>query len=257
MIDAHCHLEQKEFNEDRDKLIEEWKGKLDAVVTCCCHPEDWDLSLSLVEKYEGFIFLTAGLHPEYAHEFEAEEVESFITTLRAARTKLVAIGEVGLDFYWVTETEKRKVQFEIFRKFIELAEKLRLPLVIHARDAFKEAIEELESYNCKHVLMHLFGDLSSLNRVIENGWLISIGPIIKRSKKHRKLAQNCPLEHILTETDSPWFGDGERGTPLNVAIVVEKIAEIKGLSPEEVDEITTKNAIDFYKLKLSKNDSSK
>lgn len=252
MIDAHCHLEQKEFDEDRDRLIEEWKEKLDAIVTCCCHPEDWKLSLNLVERYKGFVFLTAGLHPEYAHEFEEKEIERFISVLQDAKTKLVAIGEVGLDFYWVSEREKRKRQVETFRKFIELAEELHLPLVIHARNAFREVIEELESYNCKRVLMHLFGDPSLLSRVVENGWLISIGPIIKRSEKHRRLVKECPLENILTETDSPWFGEGERGTPLNVSIVIEKIAEIKGLSPEEVDEITTKNAVNFYGLRLTK-----
>jgi TatD DNase family protein len=250
MIDAHCHLEQKDYNDDRDNVIKECRKHLDAIVTCCAHPDDLELTLELVNKYYGFVFCVVGLHPEYAHEIDDDKVNEFINRIKENKDKIVGIGEVGLDYYWVKDEKFREKQKEVFEIFIDLANKLNLPLVIHGRDAFEDCIKILEKFNTKHVLMHLFGEPKLLQQVIDNGWYITLGPIVLRSKKHKKLTRDVPLERILTETDSPWFGNGERGTPLNVKKVISRIAEIKKIDEECVDRITTQNAVEFFKLKF-------
>jgi len=107
----------------------------------------------------------------------------------------------------------------------------------------------LEQENAKKVLMHMFGAHDLLRRVIDNGWYISTNTILLRSKKHKKIIRDAPLDKIMTETDSPWLDlQGGRNTPLNVRIVIEKISEIKKISFEEVDKITTNNAIQFFEL---------
>ncbi len=252
MIDAHCHLEQKDYDEDRDEFIESLKKELKAVVTCCAHPQDFELTLEIVRKHKNFVFPTAGIHPTYVKEFSLEQVEEFCKKIAEHKDEIIGIGEVGLDYYWIKEEYWRKKQEELFTIFIELAQKLKKPLVIHSRDATQRCVEILEEYNCKHVLMHLFSERKCLERVKENGWYISIGPIIARSKTHKKIARDFPLERILLETDSPWFGFGKRGTPLNIKIAAEKIAQVKKLSFEEVWKTCGENAIRFYGLRISK-----
>jgi TatD DNase family protein len=136
-------------------------------------------------------------------------------------------------------------------KFIKLSQELKLPLIIHSREAMSDTIYILEQNNAKHVLLHLFGERKLLPRVIENGWSISIGPIIKRSKEHKKIIRDMPLDKIMLETDAPWFGeDKERNTPLSIIEVAKKIAEIKKISFEEVWKQCAMNAIKFFNLPI-------
>jgi TatD DNase family protein len=253
MIDVHCHLEQKDYNKDREQVISQCKAKLKAVITCCAHHQDLALTLELVKKHPNFIFCSIGIHPEYIKELSEEQIQQTIETINADKQIITAIGEIGLDYYWTKEPEFREKQKELFRKMIQLAKKLGLPIVIHSRDASDETISilEKEGMNGKKVLMHLFGDRKTLQRIIDNGWMISIGPGIMKSKDIRKVARDMPLNRIMLETDSPWFGqEGQRGTPLNVKVAAEKISEIKNISIEEVEKQTDKNAIDFFNLKI-------
>lgn len=256
MIDCHCHLEQKEYNQEREQIIEQCKRELRALITCCAHPKDFELTLELVNKYRGFIFCTLSIHPEYIKEINDKEINNFIEIIRKNKNNIVAIGETGLDFYWIKEPEFREKQKELFRKFIALAKELNLPIVIHSRDASIECIEILEQEGMKYkkVLMHLFTDRKHLQKVIENGWFISIGPGIIKSKDIKKIARDAPLKQILLETDSPWFAQKDQGqkygTPLNVKLALEKIAEIKHISIEEVEKQTDLNAIEFFNLKI-------
>jgi TatD DNase family protein len=163
---------------------------------------------------------------------------------------LVGIGETGLDFAEVGQ-EWQTSQAELFRKFIGLARELDKPLVIHSRAAYQQAIEILEEQRARRVLMHLFGARHLLRRVVDNGWSISVGPIALRSKTHKKIIRDTPLERLLLETDSPWFGPGgERNEPTAVRAVAERVARIKKLDITEVDKATTANAIKFFQLPL-------
>ena len=250
MIDVHCHLEQKDYEKDRDEIIEKCKKELKAVITCCCHPDDFDLTMEMVEKYKNFVFATVSIHPEYIKEVKEEVVENFFKKIEENKEKIVGIGETGLDFV-IEEPEWREKQKELFVKFIDLAKNLNLPLVIHARKAFKEAIEVLEKSGAKNVLMHFFTQKDLLPKIIENGWSISVNTTLLSSKNIKKIVRDLKIEKIMTETDSPWLGpNGQRNDPRSIKLVVEEISKIKKMQIEEVDKITTQNAIEFFKLKL-------
>ncbi|MEM5834783.1 MAG: TatD family hydrolase [Candidatus Aenigmatarchaeota archaeon] len=248
MIDVHCHLEQEDFSQDRDKVIEECKKELKAIITCCAHPKDFDLTLSLVEKYKGFVFACVGIHPEYIKEISEEEKNNFIEKIKANKDKIVGIGETGLDFFWIKEENFQEKQKALFVELINLAKELNLPLIIHSREAYEEAVKILEKEDAKKVLLHMFGENHLAKRIVENGWFVSMNTIVLKSKKHKKVVRDVPLERIMLETDSPWLGFGKRNTPLSVKIVAEKIAEIKKASLEEVKKITTENSIKFFNL---------
>ncbi|MEM7821481.1 MAG: TatD family hydrolase [Candidatus Aenigmatarchaeota archaeon] len=251
MIDCHCHLEQEDYYNDRDEVIEKCKKELKAVISSCAHPKDLDLSLSLVEKYNGFVFCTAGIHPEYIKEIGEEEKNKFLEILKKNKEKICGIGEVGLDFDWIKDKEGREKQRELFTEFISFAKELKKPIVVHCRAAYEDAIKILEEEGSEKVLLHMFGANHLVKRVIDNGWYVSVNTILLRSKKHKKVVRDIPLSFLMTETDSPWLGpEGKRNDPRSVKTVIEKIAEIKKISFEEVDKITTENAINFFNLRL-------
>jgi TatD DNase family protein len=252
MIDVHCHLEQEDYSKDRDEIIEKLRKELKAIITCCAHPKDFDLTLNLVEKYKGFIFATVGIHPEYVKEISEKEKEEFLEKIKENRDKIVGIGEIGLDFNWVKEKEWQEKQKELFVELINFAKELNLPLIIHSREAYDEAVRILEQENAKNVLLHMFGANHLVKKVIENNWFVSMNTIVLKSKKHKKVVRDMPLERLMLETDSPWLSpSGGRNTPLSVKVVAEKISEIKKVNFEEVDRITTENAIKFFNLSLS------
>jgi TatD DNase family protein len=251
MIDCHCHLEQPDYSSDRDQVIEKCKQQLKAVITCCAHPKDFDLTLQMVEQYKGFVFATASIHPEYVKEIAENEKKEFFDLIRKNKDKIVGIGETGLDFI-IEEPEWREKQKELFIDFISLAEELNKPLIIHARKAFAEAIEILENYRVKNVLIHFFSAKELLQKVKNNGWYISVNTALLKSKNIKKIVRDMPLQKILLETDAPWlategFGS-KRNDPTAVKIVAEKIAEIKRIPFDEVWKLAGKNAAEFFKL---------
>ncbi|MFH1327362.1 MAG: TatD family hydrolase [Candidatus Bathyarchaeota archaeon] len=247
MIDVHCHLTQPDYDSDRGEVIERCRQGLKAVVTSCAHPKDFSSTMQLVEQYPKFIFCTVGIHPTYVKEI-GETENNFIDLVEKNREKVNGIGEVGLDFK-IQENEFREQQKKLFISFMKLSEKIKLPLIIHSRAAFKEAMELLESYRMKNVLMHFFTARELLNKVIENDWYISVNTTLLTSKKIKKIVRDLPLERILTETDAPWLGlEKERNEPSSVKLVVEKIAQIKKLSFDEADSVTTENAQRFFSL---------
>ncbi|UZE93974.1 MAG: TatD family hydrolase [Candidatus Pacearchaeota archaeon] len=252
MIDCHCHFEQKEYDKDRNKIIEKCKKQLKAIITSSAHPKDIKLTLELTKKYPNFIFAAIGLHPTYIKELTEEQINKTIEAIKNNKDKIVAVGEIGLDYFWIKEEEWQEKQRQLFKKMIKIVKELGLPLVIHSRNAREDTIKILEEEGMKRkkVLMHLFTDRKNLQRVIDNGWFVSIGPGIKRSKNLRKIARDTPLNKILLETDSPWFAQENQkyGTPLNIKIAAKKIAEIKKLTIEQVEKQTDLNAIEFFNL---------
>ncbi|MGC9310777.1 MAG: TatD family hydrolase [Candidatus Aenigmatarchaeota archaeon] len=250
MIDAHCHLEQKDYDADRDEVVARCKeAVLKAVVFSCARPKDFEKSLEIAEKYRGFAFFTAGIHPEYIKEISGAEIAAYFEKLRANKDKIVGIGECGLDYYWTKEPEWRKNQKALFKRHIELAKELNLPLVIHSRDAEADCLGILENEGAKNVLMHFFSDKNLAERVAKDGYFISFNTLLLKSKGHRKILKKTPLERIITETDAPWLGFGKRNEPVAVKDVTEKIAELLKKPVEEIDQTTTKNAEGFYGLK--------
>jgi len=198
MIDVHCHLEQRDYDNDRDQVIERAREKgLKAIITCCANPEDFDKTLNIVRKYRGFIYATASVHPEYVKDFDNDVVNKYFIRIRENIDLIVGIGETGLDYYWVKDPEWRVKQQELFRKHVRFAESLGKPVVIHSRDSHSDIVEILEEENARHVHWHMFGAKEFLNRVIDNGWFISLNAIVFKSKKYRKIARDVPSHQVM------------------------------------------------------------
>ncbi len=262
MIDAHCHLEQDDFAQDLDGVISSCrKAGLKALVTSCARPGDLERTLEICSRYRGYVFPTAGIHPEFIKDITHDAVESFIRTL--SRTdELVGIGEAGLDYHWIKDAGWREKQADMFRQVISIAK--NMPLVVHSRDAGPETIEIMEQEGQKKALMHMFGYRDLLSRVMDNGWHISMNTIVLRSKAHRKIARDVPLDRLLLETDSPWLSpsrilgpgyvnpgglpDGDRNDPRSIRLTCQKISEARKQDFEEVWEQCGRNAQKLFGL---------
>ncbi|MBI5148716.1 TatD family hydrolase [Candidatus Pacearchaeota archaeon] len=250
MIDVHCHLEQKDYDSDRDKVIEDCKKELRAVISSSPYMPHFKLALEMHEKYKNFVFISLAVHPVYASKIKDSGIENAISFIRQNKEKICAVGETGLEYFHVKDEETKQRQKEIFLEFIDLANELEKPLVVHCRDAFDDCLKILEENAKTKVLMHLFSSRKHIDYVLKNGWSVSIGPSVYTSKDIKKIARDIPLDKIMLETDSPWFGFGKRNTPLAIRSVAEKIAEIKKISFEEVWRKTAENAIEFFNLPL-------
>jgi TatD DNase family protein len=256
MIDVHCHLEQKDYDKDRDEVIEKCRKELEAVIISCAHPKDFELTMDIANRNKGFVFPTVGIHPEYIKEISESQKDEILDLIKERKDEIVGIGEIGLDYNWVKETEWREKQKQQFAELIRFANELKKPIIVHSREAFEEVVNILEREDAKRVLLHLFGDNKLVKRIAENGWYISIGPIVLKSKKHYQITRDMPIELLMTETDAPWnapevFLKGEkvRNDPTSVKVVIEEISTIKRMKFQEVDKITTENAVKFFNLR--------
>lgn len=250
LIDAHCHLDWKSFTNDIGNVVKRAKENgLIAIITSCFF-DGFENTLKIAEKYANYIFINLGLHPPMVNDNTVIET---IKLIKENTDKIKAIGEVGLDYYWIKEPEKQAEQKKALITFINLSKVLKFPIVIHARNAHKDAIEILENNSAKDVLMHCFsGTAVETNRVIKNGWYISIPTSIVNRGVHQNIARICPMEKMLLETDSPFLSPFKksRNEPMNVKYSVQKVADIKGIDEEMVAEMTTNNAIKFYNLEI-------
>ena len=203
---------------------------------------------NIVDRYPNYVFWALGLHPPGVNN---QSVKAITKLIEYHASEIVAIGEVGLDYYWVKEDYKREKQKEAFKFFIDLSKKLEKPLVIHARDAQTDTIDILEEKEVEIVLMHCFsGNELEAKRVLKNDWLISVPTSVVNRKVHQKVAQVVPLTQMLLETDAPYLSPVRktRNEPANIKLSAQKIAEIKSTTFEKVADQTTRNARKFYKL---------
>jgi TatD DNase family protein len=250
MIDVHCHLEHEKFKSDKE-LIQSLRKELKAIITSSSHPKDFDYALQLKKEFEKFVFVCVGLHPEYIEEFSEETLDMFEEFVKSNNSEIVSIGEIGLDYFWVKDEKLREKQKWLFEKLIEFAKSINKPITVHIRDAYEDAFKILESIDYQKVHLHMFGGDKFLEKVIANEWKISVGPILLRSKTHKKIVKKLPIERIMLETDAPWMKtEGRESLPTDVKIVAEKIREIKNVDLQEVEKETDKNAITFFDLKL-------
>ncbi len=250
MIDVHCHLEHEKFRNNKE-IIQSFRKYLKAIITSSPHPKDFEYTLNLKKEFEGFVFSCVGLHPEYIEEFSEETLDNFEEFVKSNKNHIVSIGEIGLDYFWIKDEKLREKQKWLFEKLIEFAKSVSKPITVHIRDAYEDALKILESIDYQRVHLHMFGGDKFLDKVLANEWKISVGPILLRSKTHKKIVKKLPLERIMLETDSPWIKiDGKESMPTDVKIVAEKIAEVKNVSLEEVERKTDENAISLFKLEL-------
>jgi TatD DNase family protein len=254
-IDTHAHLTFPEYQIDLPEVIKRAKeAKLEAIINIALDEQAVKSSLRLAEEYPGFIFNAAGLHPHDASEW-TDDIPQKIRGL-AKEKRIIAIGETGLDYHYkLSPVEKQK---EVFREFLRLAQELDLPAVIHSRDASKDTLTILHEENrgkLKGVLHCFSGDMELAKQALEIGLLISFTGNITfpKADKVRSAAREIPLERIMIETDCPFLAPqayrGKRNEPAYVVKVAEQIAEVKGLSLEEVARQTTENARSFFNIR--------
>ncbi len=250
MIDCHCHLTYAGLNEIKEKVIEEARDKMKAIITCG-YPKDCLEALKLSKKHPGFIYLTLGLHPIDIVKMNDEEVNKYLNFIREHRDDIVAIGEIGLDKHWFKD-EKDNEKFEkVFVQCLDLSKELELPVVLHLRKAEEDGFRIVVENEIEKAIFHCYGGNLTLGRqIIETNYFISLATNINNSKNSKGIARKFPLEQLLTETDSPFLSHvpGKPNVPQNVKIVIEKIAEERQIKFEEVDMKTTENAIKFFNL---------
>ncbi|MRG88163.1 TatD family hydrolase [Salinibacillus xinjiangensis] len=253
LFDTHVHLNADEFMEDREEVIKRAEDAgVEYMVVVGFDRKTIPLAIEIAEQYE-HIYAAVGWHPVDAIDMTDEDLK-WIEEL-SAHPKVVAIGEMGLDYHW--DKSPKDVQKEVFRKQIALAKKVKLPIIIHNREATEDIVELLEEENAKEVggIMHCFSSTPDIAlKCIDMNFYISLGgPVtFKNAKEPKEVAKVVPLDRLLIETDCPFLAPhpnrGKRNEPAYVKLVAEKVAELKEMTLEEIGAITTQNAKEFFRV---------
>ncbi len=251
-VDVHCHLHFKEFDADRDDVIKRTRqNKVVAVITSGTDHENNIKALELASKYD-IVKASLGLYPTDILALSEEEIQKEFDFIVANRSNIIAVGEIGLDYKDTTEKLPQEKQKKYFGQLLEIAEKLKKPVVLHTRKAEADVIEIMQSTTLKDVVFHCFtGNYKLIKKIVNNGWYFSIPPIILRSLHFQGLVNMVPITQLLTETDSPYLAPlpKQRNEPMFVAKTVEKIAEIKNIAQSEV---TKNNFSNFQRIFLKR-----
>ncbi|MBE6183207.1 TatD family hydrolase [Heyndrickxia ginsengihumi] len=253
LFDTHVHLNDEAFKEDLEEVIKRAQsvGVKNMVVVGFDRPTI-KRAMELIDQYE-FLYASIGWHPVDAVDMEDEDLV-WIEQL-TEHPKVVAIGEIGLDYHW--DKSPKDIQQTVFRKQIQLAKKLSLPIIIHNREATEDCIQILKEEGAEKVggIMHCFsGSPETAKECLDMNFYISLGgPVtFKNAKKPKEVAAEVPLERLLIETDCPYLAPhphrGKRNEPSYVKLVAEQIAEIKGISYDEVAKQTLLNAKHLFHI---------
>lgn len=251
MIDTHLHLDDEKFEGEREQIIGAFaENGIDFVINNSCDFASMTAGASLAEKYER-VFATVGMHPHTAKDFD----DKFVATMTqlAARPKIVAVGEIGLDYFY--DLSDRKAQRDVFAAQIEIADKLGLPLTLHVRDAYGDAADILnaqKSHLNHGVLWHCYsGSAEFARQMAKRGHYFAFGGAItfKNAKKEEVLAE-IPTSQVLSETDSPYMAPvplrGTVNNPYNVRLVLQKMADTYGVDFAEMERRVYDNALRFF-----------
>ena len=255
LIDSHAHLEMPEFKGDLEEVIQRAKASgVACIFTVGTERKDWKRALHIANSHPS-IYAILGVHPHNAKEIDDQTYSELRVLCQGEKVK--AYGEIGLDFF--RNLSPPEIQRKRFREQIVLAKELRLPIVIHDRDAHQETEEILMSEKAGEYggIIHCFsGNYEMAKKCLDMGFHISVPGSItfKNAERFQDIVKRLPLESILVETDAPYLSPvpfrGKRNEPSYVRYTAEKIAEIKKISFEEVAEVTSENALRVFRLKL-------
>lgn len=255
IFETHAHYEDKKFDKDRDILLQELlSGNICNIVNVGSSLKTSEKSLVLADSYPQ-VYAAIGVHPSDIEDLNEETFQQLEKW--ATHSKVVAIGEIGLDYYWDKEPEVQEKQREWFKRQLELAKKFNLPVIIHSRDAAEDTMKIMREAAKEQIpgVIHCYSYSKEMAReYVKMGYYIGVGGVItfKNAKKLIETVQEIPIEHIVIETDCPYMAPepnrGKRNDSGNLKYVIEKIAEIKGVMPEEVEQITRENACRLYHL---------
>jgi TatD DNase family protein len=253
LFDTHVHLNAEQFNDDLQQVIERAKAEgVSKMVVVGFDRPTITKAMELCEAYE-FLYASVGWHPVDAIDMKAEDLD-WLREL-SSHPKVVALGEMGLDYHW--DKSPKEIQKDVFRKQIQLAKEVKLPIIIHNREATADIIEILKAEGAHEVggIMHCFsGSAETAMECLDMNFYISLGgPVtFKNAKKPKEVAVAVPLDRLLIETDCPYLAPhpyrGKRNEPGYVKLVAEQIAELKGVTYEEVAKATRANAEKLFDL---------
>lgn len=252
LIDSHAHLTSDDFNEDRSFLIKDLSNfAVNSVILPACDLENSYETVKLAEKYDN-LYAQVGFHPQNIDSFKDGDIEKLEEL--AKNPKVVAIGEIGLDYYW--QDDNKDEQKEIFIKQLDLAKKLKLPVVIHSRDSVDDCLEILKDYPDLKVQIHCFSySYIQLMECMKRGYYISIGGVVtyKNADNEKNAAINVDLDKLMLETDCPYLSPepyrGMRNDPRKIVEVAREIANLRGMKLSKLAKRTSKNAMEFFNIK--------
>lgn len=240
-VDSHCHLDA--FKNYDDVISRALKAGVKAMITSGCSGKNNEKTLEIAQKHAGCVFPAIGIAPQEAMDMESFDFQ--LSFIKENRSKIIGVGEVGLDFHWATTPEQKARQQECFELFLEYAVSEKLPIVVHSREAEKEVLDAVMKKGAERVLLHCFsGQLSIAESAAEHGFLISVPPVPSRTRE--KIIKHIPLENLLLETDAPYLG----GEPADIKSSAELVASIKGAELGEVCSITTRNCIALFNIRI-------
>lgn len=255
IFESHAHYDDEKFDKDRDLLIKKLlSGKICTIINVGASIKGTKDSIALAEKY-GQIYAAAGVHPSEIAELNEETFEWLKKQTR--HQKVVAVGEIGLDYYWEKDLMMQKSQRAWFARQMDLARECRLPVIIHSRDAAEDTMKVMKQAHAEDIpgVVHCYSYSPALaSEFVKMGYYIGVGGVVtfKNAKKLKETVANIPLDKILLETDAPYMAPepyrGERNHSGNLTFVAEKIAEIKGVSVEEVENVTKKNGESLFHI---------
>lgn len=253
LFDSHAHYNDEKFNDDRDALLSSMnENNVDLILNSCSEIAEIPDILALCEKYP-FMYASIGVHPHEAEGLTEKDMDILREYSKNPRVK--AIGEIGLDYFY--DFSPRDTQKKWFARQVELAKELGLPVVIHDRDAHKDSMDILREHNvrdCGGVFHCYAGSVEMAKEILDWGMYIAFGGSLtfKKSVRPKEVAAYVPLDRIVIETDCPYLTPephrGKRNSSLYIHYVAEKLAEIKGISAEEVENATFENAKRLFKI---------
>ena len=248
IIDTHTHIYDKQFENDFDDVMKRIEDELEGIVSIGFDLESSLKSIELANRYS-FVNAVIGVHPVDIKKYN-DKVEKELERLALTEKKVVAIGEIGLDYHWMEDP--KDVQIAGFRKQMELAERVKKPVVIHTREALQDTLDVLKDYKNVGGILHCYpGSLEAAKPFLDRYYLGIGGTLtFKNNKKTKELVKELPLEKIVLETDCPYLTPvpfrGKRNEPVYTKYVAEEVARIKEISVEEVIRVTTENAKKIY-----------
>ena len=255
IIDTHAHYDDKAFEEDRSEVLESMAGEgIGRIVNIGSSLGACKRTIQLMEQYN-FIYGALGVHPTDSGELTEEDIEWLRT--QCALEKCVAVGEIGLDYYW--DEPEREIQKKWFIRQLQLAREVNLPVVIHSRDAAQDTVDIMKAEKAQEIggVVHCYSYSRELAKnFLDMGFYFGIGGVVtfNNGRKLKEVVEYLPMDRIVLETDSPYLAPvpfrGKRNDSRKLTYVIDQIAEIKGLPTEEVIQTTTQNAYNLYpKLK--------
>lgn len=250
-IDTHMHIGD-DFGVEPDLYVKNaTDAQVEVLIASFCEKDDIMLSTKFVEKYKN-LYACIGYHPEVSNKIVEKDYE-ILEEMVKNNPKIVAIGEIGLDYYWNKDNKDK--QREVFCKQLEIAEKLKVPVVIHSRDSINETYEILKKYKVPGVIHCFSGSLEMAKKFISLGFLLGIGGVVTfKNSKLFEVIEKLELTNIVLETDSPYLtpepNRGKINESSNIPYIAQKIAEVKHIPLENVAKITTENAIRTFDLPI-------